>query len=152
MSFSLKVHQWNILSYKKMYMVKQSHNNASILTHCSGVQSPALNPPPPPTPSNLNPGAYSMHRSLSFMRMNSLTEGAGAPSTPLENGLASCNLRGSITSDIMSEDNFGPLSNVRYVQRKIRIYSSVKSILFHLTIALYKNHLHINVLHTREKH
>ncbi|KAK7079599.1 Nitric oxide synthase, brain [Halocaridina rubra] len=56
-----------------------------------------------------------MHRSLSFMRMNSLTEaGAGAPSTPQENGLAASAIRGSVTSDIMSEDNFGPLNNVRF--------------------------------------
>lgn len=66
------------------------------------------------TAADIDDVTSSMHRSLSFMRMNSLTEGAGAPSTPLENGLASCNLRGSITSDIMSEDNFGPLSNVRF--------------------------------------
>lgn len=132
-------------------MIKQLHNNAFILTHCSGVQSPAIKPPPPPTPINLKTGANSMHRSLSFMRMNSLTEGAGAPSTPLENGLASCNLRGSITSDIMSEDNFGPLSNVRYVQRKGIVSISVKCILFHVSFGVYKSHLHTIVLHTRER-
>lgn len=61
----------------------------------------------------LTPFPCSMHRSLSFMRMNSLTEGAGMSSAAQENGVINSNFRSSITSDIMSEDNFGPLSNVR---------------------------------------
>nr|ACZ60615.1 nitric oxide synthase [Panulirus argus] len=66
------------------------------------------------TAADIDDVTSSMHRSLSFMGMNSLTEGAGAPTTPQENGVVSSNIRGSITSDIMSEDNFGPLSNVRF--------------------------------------
>lgn len=60
-----------------------------------------------------------MHRSLSFMRMNSLTEGAaGAANTPaggsnMDKSQANSNIRTSVASDIMSENNFGPLSNVR---------------------------------------
>ncbi|KAG0723990.1 Nitric oxide synthase, salivary gland [Chionoecetes opilio] len=55
-----------------------------------------------------------MHRSLSFMRMNSLTEGGGAgvsSSTAQENVVGN---RSSIASDVMSENNFGALSNVRF--------------------------------------
>ncbi|XP_069181388.1 nitric oxide synthase-like protein isoform X2 [Procambarus clarkii] len=71
------------------------------------------------TAADIDDVTSSMHRSLSFMRMNSLTEGAGATTTTTttttqENGVANSNVRGSITSEIMSEDNFGPLSNVRF--------------------------------------
>ncbi|XP_069950752.1 nitric oxide synthase-like protein isoform X2 [Cherax quadricarinatus] len=66
------------------------------------------------TAADIDDVTSSMHRSLSFMRMNSLTEGAGGTTSTQENGVANSNVRGSITSDIMSEDNFGPLSNVRF--------------------------------------
>lgn len=72
------------------------------------------------TAADIDDVTSSMHRSLSFMRMNSLTEGAagaantGAGVSNVEKSLANSNIRSSITSDIMSENNFGPLSNVRF--------------------------------------
>nr|CCC18661.1 nitric oxide synthase [Scylla paramamosain] len=66
------------------------------------------------TAADIDDITSSMHRSLSFMRMNSLTEGAGVSSVAQENGVANTNFRSSITSDIMSENNFGALSNVRF--------------------------------------
>ena len=65
------------------------------------------------------PHSNSMHRSLSFMRMNSLTEGAGVSSVAQENGVANTTFRSSITSDVMSENNFGALSNVRWVSESV---------------------------------
>ncbi|KAG7170858.1 Nitric oxide synthase, salivary gland-like, partial [Homarus americanus] len=66
------------------------------------------------TAADIDDVTSSLHRSLSFMRMNSLTEGAGAAANTQENGVANSNVRASVTSEIMSEDNFGPLSNVRF--------------------------------------
>ncbi|KAK3859197.1 hypothetical protein Pcinc_034666, partial [Petrolisthes cinctipes] len=72
------------------------------------------------TAADIDDISSSMHRSLSFMRMNSLTEGAAgaanvsAGGSSVDKSLINSNIRTSVTSDIMSENNFGPLSNVRF--------------------------------------